>query len=71
MTADGIDASKGGTDWAAGEVAVLLGSYFLMLADEIAGRPYSKKEQFLGVMKLIGRSKGSVEFKHSERIGGS
>ncbi|HMJ42766.1 MAG TPA: DUF3883 domain-containing protein [Pseudolabrys sp.] len=64
MAADGINASKSGTDWTAGEVAVLLGSYFFMLADELAGRPYSKKEQFLGVMKLIGRSKGSVEFKH-------
>jgi hypothetical protein len=64
VAANGIDASRGGTDWTAGEVAVLLGSYFLMLADELAGRPYSKKEQFLGVMKLIGRSKGSVEFKH-------
>jgi Domain of unknown function (DUF3883) len=60
----GIIASKGGTDWTADEVAVLLGSYFLMLADELAGRPYSKKEHFLGVMKLIGRTKGSVEFKH-------
>jgi hypothetical protein len=64
VAADGINASKSGTDWTAGEVAVLLGSYFFMLADEHAGRPYSKKEQFLGVMKLIGRSKGSVEFKH-------
>jgi len=64
VAADGINASKSGTDWTAGEVAVLLGSYFFMLADELAGRPYSKKEQFLGVMKLIGRSKGSVEFKH-------
>ena len=64
MAADGINASKSRTDWTAGEVAVLLGSYFFMLADELAGRPYSKKEQFLGVMKLIGRSKGSVEFKH-------
>jgi hypothetical protein len=61
---DGIDASKGGGDWTAGEVAVLLGSYFLMLADELAGRPYSKKERYIDVMKLIGRSKGSVEFKH-------
>jgi len=61
---DGIDASKGGADWTAGEVAVLLGSYFLMLADEIAGRPYSKKEHFLGAMKSIDRTKGSVEFKH-------
>lgn len=66
MAKVGIEVSKGGagTDWTADEVAVLLGSYFMMLADELAGRRYSKKEQFLGVMKLIGRSKGSVEFKH-------
>jgi hypothetical protein len=61
---DGIDASKEGTDWTADEVAVLLGDYFLMLADELAGRLYSKAEHFRGVMALIGRSKGSVEFKH-------
>ena len=36
--ADGIDASKEGTDWRADEVAVLVGSFFLMLAKETAGR---------------------------------
>jgi hypothetical protein len=40
VAADGIDASKGGTDWTAGEVAVLVGSY--MLAEERAGRDYIK-----------------------------
>jgi len=40
VTEIGVIASKGGTDWTAGEVAVLLGSYFLMLADELAGRDY-------------------------------
>lgn len=64
MAEIGIAASKAGTDWTADEVVVLLGSYFQMLADELAGRPYSKKEHFIGVMKLIGRTKGSVEFKH-------
>jgi hypothetical protein len=34
VAADGIDASKEGTDWTADEVAVLVGSYFLMLAEE-------------------------------------
>ena len=62
MAETDITASKGGTDWTADEVVVLLGSYFQMLTDELAGRPYSKKEHFLGVMKLI--AKGSVEFKH-------
>jgi hypothetical protein len=61
---DGIVMDRGGVDWTADEVAVLLGDYFLMLADELAGRPYSKTEHFRRVMTLIGRSKGSVEFKH-------
>jgi hypothetical protein len=64
VAADGTNSSKSGTDWTVGEVAVLLGSYFFMLVDELARRPYSKKEQFFDVMKLIGRSKGAVEFKH-------
>ena len=38
MASDGIDASKEGTDWTADEVVVLVGSYFLMLAEERAGR---------------------------------
>jgi hypothetical protein len=61
---DGIAVGKSGTDWTADEVVVLLGSYFAMLADELAGRQYSKKQRFLDVMALIGRSTGSVEFKH-------
>jgi hypothetical protein len=40
----GIDASKKDTDWTADEVAVLVGSYFLMLAEERACRDYSKSE---------------------------
>jgi hypothetical protein len=35
---DGIDAGKDGTDWTADEIAVLVGSYFRMLAEERAGR---------------------------------
>lgn len=38
MAADGIVASKEGTDWTVDEVAVPVGSYFLMLAEERAGR---------------------------------
>jgi hypothetical protein len=44
VAADGIDASKEGTDWTADEVAILVASYLLMLAEEKAGRDYNKSE---------------------------
>ena len=63
MALDGIDASKEGTDWTADEVAVLVGSYFLMLAEERAGREYNKSEYRRGVITAIGRKPGSIERK--------
>jgi hypothetical protein len=59
----GIDASKEGTDWTADEVAVLVGSYFLMLAEERAGRDYNKSEYRRSVIAAIGRKPGSIERK--------
>jgi hypothetical protein len=55
VATDGIDLSKEGTDWTADEVAVLVGSYFLMLAEERAGRDYNKSEYRRGVIAAIGR----------------
>jgi hypothetical protein len=63
VASDGIDASKEGTDWTADEVAVLVGSYFLMLAEERAGRDYNKSEYRRGVIAAIGRKPGSIERK--------
>lgn len=63
MVADSIDPSKEGTDWTADEVAVLVGSYFLMLAEERAGRDYNKSEYRRGVIAAIGRQPGSIERK--------
>jgi hypothetical protein len=60
---DGIDLSKEGTDWTVEEVAVLVGSYFLMLAEERAGREYNKSEYRRGVIAEIGRKPGSIERK--------
>jgi hypothetical protein len=62
--AEVIDTGREGADWTADEVAILLGDYFLMLADELAGRSYSKAEHNRGVVALISRSRSSVEFKH-------
>jgi uncharacterized protein DUF3883 len=63
VASDGIDASKEGTDWTADEVAVLVGSYFLMLAEERVGRDYNKSEYRRGVIAAIGRKPGSIERK--------
>jgi hypothetical protein len=63
VTADGIDPSKEGTEWTADEVAVLVGSYFLMLAEERAAREYNKSEYRRGVIAAIGRKPGSIERK--------
>lgn len=63
MALTGIDVSKEGADWTAGEVAVLVGSYFLMLAEERAGRDYNKSEYRRGVIAAIGRKPGSIERK--------
>jgi Domain of unknown function (DUF3883) len=63
VVSDGIDASKEGTDWTADEVAVLVGSYFLMLAEERAGRDYNKSEYRRNVIAAIGRKPGSIERK--------
>jgi hypothetical protein len=59
----GIDVSKEGTDWTADEVAVLVGSYFLMLAEGRAGREYNKSEYRRSVIAAIGRKPGSIERK--------
>lgn len=63
MAANGIDPKKEGTDWTADEIAVLVGSYFLMLAEERAYRAYNKSEYRRGVIAATGRKPGSIERK--------
>jgi hypothetical protein len=60
---DGIIASKEGTDWTADEVVILVGSYFRMLEEECAGRPYNKSEYRRQVITATGRKPGSIERK--------
>jgi hypothetical protein len=63
VAANGIDASKEGTDWKADEVAVPVGSYFRMLAEESAGRDCSKSEYRRSVIAAMGCKPGSIERK--------
>jgi hypothetical protein len=53
-----------GTDWSDKENDAIVASYFAMLQEDVAGRPYNKSEHRRALVANIGRSEGSVEFKH-------
>jgi hypothetical protein len=53
-----------GTDWTADELTLIVADYFAMLQAELAGVAYSKAEHRRGLLGLIRRSEGSIEFKH-------
>ncbi|MFN3627871.1 MAG: DUF3883 domain-containing protein [Parvibaculum sp.] len=51
--------------WTDAENDLIVADYFAMLADDIAGRPYSKAEHRRALLPLLDdRSESSVEFKH-------
>ncbi len=51
-------------DWTLDEVEAVVADYFAMLEAELSGVPYSKAEHNRRLQHRIGRSKGSIEFKH-------
>ncbi|MFV3128882.1 DUF3883 domain-containing protein [Niveispirillum sp. KHB5.9] len=51
-------------DWTDGQNDAIVADYFAMLADDIAGRPYSKAEHNRLLQAVIGRPRGSIEYKH-------
>ncbi len=54
-----------GDDWSRAEVEACVASYLTMLALQLNGQRYNKTEYAEALMlKLDGRSRGSVEFKH-------
>lgn len=53
-----------GQDWTAAELDLVVADYVRMLQAELAGETYSKTEHRTALMQLIGRNKGSIEFKH-------
>lgn len=55
--------SKG--PWTDQENDLIVADYFAMMANDIAGRPYSKAEHRRALLPLLNdRSEGSIEFKH-------
>ncbi|HMN85036.1 MAG TPA: DUF3883 domain-containing protein [Bauldia sp.] len=58
------ESGKAGTDWTDEELDLIVADYFGMLADELAGTAYVKAHRRAALMSMIGRSNGSIEFKH-------
>lgn len=51
-------------DWTDQQNDAIVADYFAMLADDEAGRPYSKAEHNHRLQAAIGRPRGSIEYKH-------
>jgi len=51
-------------DWTDTQNDAIVADYFAMLADDIAGRPYTKAEHNRRLQAVIGRPRGSIEYKH-------
>lgn len=51
-------------EWTEFEINGIVADYFAMLTDEIAGQSYNKARHNRELSAAIGRSRGSIEFKH-------
>jgi Domain of unknown function (DUF3883) len=58
------DEAKIGTHWQDDELDAIVADYFAMLEYDLSGRPYVKSRHSASLMAQIGRTHGSVEFKH-------
>ncbi len=50
--------------WSDAENDLIVADYFAMLQKDVVGQPYNKTEHRNKLMSAIGRSKGSIEYKH-------
>lgn len=55
---------KAGKAWSSGEIGVIVADYLEMLEAELAGGKFNKAERNRALQRKIGRSKGSIEYKH-------
>ena len=51
-------------DWTDKQNDAIVADYFAMLAHDITGRTYSKAEHNRTLQAVIGRPRGSIEYKH-------
>ena len=67
--------NKVGKAWSSDEIEYIVADYIEMLRAELAGRKFNKAERNRALQRRIGRSKGSIEYKHQnisavmERLG--
>jgi hypothetical protein len=54
-----------GKPWSDAEISLTVENYFSMLKFELAGQAFNKSAENRRLQKLIGRSEGSIEFKHA------
>ena len=50
--------------WSDLENDAIVADYMAMLSDDLSGQPYSKAEHNRALQQLIGRGRGSIEYKH-------
>ena len=53
-----------GSVWKQHELALIVGDYLSMLQEELAGRRAVKAERRRALQAIVGRSEGSIEYKH-------
>jgi hypothetical protein len=53
-----------GGEWSDEENAAIVAEYFVMLAMELSRQSFNKAERNRGLEGLIGRGRGSTEYKH-------
>ena len=51
-------------EWTDEQNDAIVADYFAMLADDAAGRPYSKAGHNRSLQRVTGRPRGSIEYKH-------
>ena len=51
-------------NWSDSEIDAIVKDYFVMLKLEQTGQAYSKAERWRVLMKLTGRTRGAIEYKH-------
>lgn len=59
-----INSNKSDRNWSAAQVAAVVADYREMLAAELRGENFNKKARNAALQKVVGRSSGSIEFKH-------
>jgi hypothetical protein len=58
------EESKAGSDWQDDELDAIVADYFAMLTADLSGQTYAKSKHNAAIIAQLGRTKGSIEFKH-------